>query len=96
MMFEEWLDGIAHMLGVTVQEAGMVMAVVFTMIVVLAVSSRTTNASALSITAISMLVLFTAAGWIPIWIMIVIGIIAGYFLAKELSKQAGISGGGGT
>jgi hypothetical protein len=93
MMFEEWLNGIAHMLGVTVQEAGMVMAVVFTMIVVLAVAGKTTNASALSIVAISMLVLFTAAGWIPIWIMIVIGIIAGYFLAKELSKEARIGGG---
>jgi uncharacterized membrane protein len=63
------------------------------MIVVLAVASKTINGSVLSVTAIAMLVLFTAAGWIPIWIMIVIGVIAGYFLAKELSKQARIGGG---
>jgi len=93
MMFEEWLNGIATLLGITTQEAGIVMAVLFTMIVVLAVASKTINGSVLSVTAIAMLVLFTAAGWIPIWIMIVIGIIAGYFLAKELSKQARIGGG---
>jgi len=86
MMFEAWLESIASMLGISTSAAGTLMAIIFTVIVLLMLAAAGASLIAEAIAGVGMLGFFTAAGWFNVWLMLLVGITVAYLLAKELSK----------
>lgn len=78
MLWEDWLANIAPSLNVTTNQAGVIMAIVFTwgMILIAIIASPKNARYSTPVISVIMILLFTYAGWYPLYTGTALGFIA--------------------
>jgi len=87
MLWEEWLTTIAPVLSLTVTQAGVVLALLFSFVFALLgglITHRNVTIS-MGIPAFMGILIFTYAAWLPTYTGTAIALIVALLIAKELS-----------
>lgn len=92
MMFEGWISGIATILGISTTATAILMSFIFTAIIIVLSAAVKLHSYAQLLIFICCTAMFTAVGWIPVWLMLIIGIAEALAVADYLSKR--LKGGG--
>ena len=92
VVWENFLQNAADLLGLTVEQTGVFLSLIFTMsfllIVALATRGRGLEMTMPTI-SIFMVLLFTYFGWLPTWVGATIALIIAILAAYQWSKVAG-------
>lgn len=87
-MWTDWLTSASSAMGTTVTEAGIILSLVFTIVIVLVCvlgSSSKSQVITVPLGATLGVVLFTFMGWFPLWTGSVLALILAIFLGKTIS-----------
>lgn len=92
VVWTQYLQNIADFMNTTATEAGIIMALMLTismLIVVLIVTRGSGAIVTMPITALFSILLFTFIGWFPVWTGSVIALVLVIFIGYIFSKFAG-------
>ncbi|MBA7663181.1 hypothetical protein ES703_71220 [subsurface metagenome] len=87
MLWEEWLTAIAPVLALTVDQAGIILGLLFTFVFALLgglITHRNVTIS-MGIPAFMGILIFTYAAWLPAYTGTAIALIVALLIAKEMS-----------
>lgn len=89
VIWSDWLTAIADAMEVTQTQAGVMISLIFTILVVVIILIATRGKSAqitVPIGSLLMTVLFTFMGWLPVWFGSVIALVLAIFIAYIFSR----------
>lgn len=89
VIWSDWLTAIADAMEVTQTQAGIMISLIFTVMVLVVILIATRGRSAqisTPIGALMMIILFTFMGWLPIWLGSVIALVLSIFTAWIFSR----------
>jgi len=92
LIWQSWLEGIADILGMTTEQAGVFLSLIFTLMILFAVALATRGEGlvlSMPTTSLFCTLLFTYFGWLPTWVGATIALIIAILAAYQLSKVAG-------
>lgn len=91
VLWEEYLDALSGYMGVDSVSGGVIISMMFTISIVIisAIATRGRYGIATMLTAYAGLTIFTVAGWLPYWIMLIFTLLVAGLYSQVIMKWFG-------